>query len=507
MNMRCVPMILALTVGLWSCAGNPVTAPVRTLKSVPDNPPPVAPVVPNPRDAKDLVVDSCANPSTTADRESRRAVVFIHGFRGAPFDTWKSSNGRYFFEFLFDDQDFEKGNDVFVVGYPADLRQNHRIRDAVEALQVDLHKCGVFARREVVFVAHSMGGLVVLEYLLSNAPDATKVPVAFLFGTPLAGSEMASFASWFTANGGAAALVPGSEFLESLRQRWERTRASVSVPTVLHCGYETEPVPPYGLVVKALSATQLCPETRGVARAGGWDNVRFPVLGNHMEVVKPKDGSARSIEAVKQVLGDLDHRLSITPKTRTRQIPIKEEDFARPSNWNDIEKAYCSDRWPCGTIVYGTDKETKVPKGFSPTLKFKMPSEIAGNVTAAKLILSVGRPGATEQFECAFAPGCAPGMTILLDGESKADIGTRSYVSGFPIRDNCGGKMFCEEGGNGTPWVYPLREDQLGHLKSGQTVVLEPRLNVSTQQCDPHHAYWLLIRKDAVLQLTYSTER
>ena len=57
-----------------------------------------------------------------------------------------------------------------------------------------LETAGVFERREVMFVAHSMGGLVVWQLLLKYQGLAPKVPMIYFFATPTTGSELAALA-------------------------------------------------------------------------------------------------------------------------------------------------------------------------------------------------------------------------------------------------------------------------------------------------------------------------
>jgi triacylglycerol esterase/lipase EstA (alpha/beta hydrolase family) len=53
--------------------------------------------------------------------------------------------------------------------------------------------------QQIIFVAHSLGGLVVRTFLVRNREAiAQKVPMVFFYGTPIAGAAQANVASLFT---------------------------------------------------------------------------------------------------------------------------------------------------------------------------------------------------------------------------------------------------------------------------------------------------------------------
>lgn len=58
---------------------------------------------------------------------------------------------------------------------------------------------GVFAHREVVFVAHSLGGLIVQRFLITHREYAKQVPLIMFYSTPETGAQIAKL-EWIAAH-------------------------------------------------------------------------------------------------------------------------------------------------------------------------------------------------------------------------------------------------------------------------------------------------------------------
>ncbi|HEY3616384.1 MAG TPA: hypothetical protein VGK96_06190, partial [Candidatus Sulfotelmatobacter sp.] len=54
--------------------------------------------------------------------------------------------------------------------------------------------------KNIIFISHSMGGLVTRAYLLKHREIATKVRFLFFLSTPTTGSEIASYAQLLLSN-------------------------------------------------------------------------------------------------------------------------------------------------------------------------------------------------------------------------------------------------------------------------------------------------------------------
>lgn len=127
---------------------------------------------------------------------------------------------------------------------------------------------------EVVFLCHSMGGLVVRGFLKRYQALADKVPLIYFFSTPTDGAHIASLASMLSANPQLHGMIPAdsNDFLLSMQKDWR----AIPVHIFSKCAYETQDT--YHVrIVDERSATSLC------------DGPVTPFALNHIDIVKPRD--------------------------------------------------------------------------------------------------------------------------------------------------------------------------------------------------------------------------
>jgi pimeloyl-ACP methyl ester carboxylesterase len=162
--------------------------------------------------------------------------VFVHGLFGDPLESWRSQSGPYFFELMHDDFP-AKEYAVYAFGYPSTaFGPAFSITETVQALHSRLQADRVFQNHQsVLFVAHSMGGLVVQEFLLTYRIDPNKVPLLFQFSTPHEGSEIAKIARHVARNRALETLIPGdaNEYLRNLDVRWKAAVSNGALKDVL----------------------------------------------------------------------------------------------------------------------------------------------------------------------------------------------------------------------------------------------------------------------------------
>lgn len=180
---------------------------------------------------------NCENPDRPGD------IVFIHGLGGSSHDTWRHGkegrNGHFFWP-------LELGHDleafgIWVVGYPAGISAlgapGMIIEKRAGNLALQLANEGI-GQRPVVFICHSMGGLVIKALVAdsaTNADDDRKHLVSNIRGivfcaTPHRGSHFADAASIFAVMAGGSqahvdAMRANSEPLDLMHDRfveWHR---------------------------------------------------------------------------------------------------------------------------------------------------------------------------------------------------------------------------------------------------------------------------------------------
>jgi pimeloyl-ACP methyl ester carboxylesterase len=206
-----------------------------------------------------------------------RVIVFVHGAFGDGEETWtNATTGAYFPELLLDDELFQDAN-IWVHHYP----RGYLIGELADHLRRQLsHDNVIFNHGQVIFVAHSMGGLVVREYLVryrDQIPTGS-VPMLYFYSTPSTGAALANVGAILTRDPSLRSVrrmktgKPGD--IATLNSHWNISSYPRSIRS--YCAYET--LKTYGVyVVQRDSAEHLCNSTLD------------PLAYNHFDVVKPAD--------------------------------------------------------------------------------------------------------------------------------------------------------------------------------------------------------------------------
>jgi pimeloyl-ACP methyl ester carboxylesterase len=199
-----------------------------------------------------------------------RVIVFVHGLHGNR-DSWRASSGAYWPDLIRTDPRFAY-SDIEVAEYPTPA-SNGKMSSVqlADILWNHLKQDHVWDHAEVVFLAHSLGGIVIEEMLLRHPTEAARVKFIVSYGTPHEGSTIARIASIYDKDPLLNDLsdVSDNAFLTQLENNW-RSRDSVNG---IHrfCAYETEDTMPdegfghylkaHARVVSYFSATYGCDVT------------------------------------------------------------------------------------------------------------------------------------------------------------------------------------------------------------------------------------------------------
>jgi pimeloyl-ACP methyl ester carboxylesterase len=232
-----------------------------------------------------------------------RVIVFVHGLHGSR-ESWRASNGAYWPEMVRSDPRFAF-SDVEVAEYPtpASNGRNSSVQLA-EMLFSRLKQDHAWEHREVVFVAHSLGGILVEEMLLRHPDEAARVRFIVSYGTPHEGSSVARVASIYDKDPLLGELSDTSDnaFLTHLEEDW-RGQASVNG---IHrfCAYETEDTRPenrvgrylkaHARVVSYFSATYGCDVTTPPQA----------IRADHFDIIRPLDRKSAAYDFFYRVYRD-----------------------------------------------------------------------------------------------------------------------------------------------------------------------------------------------------------
>ncbi|MGA7558774.1 MAG: alpha/beta hydrolase [Terriglobales bacterium] len=203
-----------------------------------------------------------------------RVIVFVHGLFGNADDTWRYSPGVYWPKLLLTDESF-KDTDIYVANYDSPyLGNTMTISEVAESLNSRLESDDVFSgHREVIFVCHSLGGIVVQQLLLTHREYAGKVPFIYFFATPQTGASLAILAKALGSDPLFEALLPGggNQYLQNLEVSWKAAHFGI----VRYCAYEKKTYKGF-VIADRLSSTRNCDE-------------EIPINENHVGIVKPND--------------------------------------------------------------------------------------------------------------------------------------------------------------------------------------------------------------------------
>ena len=228
------------------------------------------------------------------DKGRRDLVVFVHGFVSSIDDAWGD-----FPTLVKDDPDFASVN-ILLFGYPT--KHCGQVADVARSgeLLSSYLKSAASGYDSVILVGHSMGGLVILNGLLTLEQDAPTLfdRTAFIvltFGTPHAGVPDvpgADLATLLCENKQVSDMSVLNDNLSRLHKRWQtkfgegtgRARAERLVPLYPYFGHDDQFVP------------------RGSACAG-FEKYCEQVDGNHKTMVKPnaKDPKPRDLLAYQKL--------------------------------------------------------------------------------------------------------------------------------------------------------------------------------------------------------------
>ncbi|KXY26717.1 hypothetical protein NST86_28875 [Bacillus sp. FSL L8-0199] len=176
-------------------------------------------------------------------------VIFIHGFQGG-IETWRYNEKSFFPELLLQDDYVKQHYDIACFSYyskfirPYSMEWLKNILDKIlcsessitrknldiESISDLLHtvieiECGSYQR--IVFIAHSMGGLVAKTYILKILEDEkiNKVDLLISLAVPHQGTGLAGAGKiLFGANRQLKDLAPLSSLVDKTTKKWVRYR-------------------------------------------------------------------------------------------------------------------------------------------------------------------------------------------------------------------------------------------------------------------------------------------
>jgi pimeloyl-ACP methyl ester carboxylesterase len=220
-----------------------------------------------------------------------RVVVFVHGIYGSAMTTWKSPDGKTSWPELMASDNTFKNSDIYVVDYPSPKIGNMMTVDQeVSNIMNRLKDARVFEDHdEVVFLVHSLGGLITQRLLLTHRELVPKVKYIYFFSTPEEGAQIAQIGHLFNDDPLLKQMFHGDDntFLEGIETDW--INAGFDMPR--YCAFERQKTKGI-LVVGRLSATRLC------------NRPAVALYADHSTIVEPADTNDGSYVAFRNAYRD-----------------------------------------------------------------------------------------------------------------------------------------------------------------------------------------------------------
>ncbi len=220
-----------------------------------------------------------------------RVIVFVHGLHGDR-DSWRAANGAYWPQMIQSDPQF-RNSDVVVAQYPTPtLHGRLSTVQLAEFLWNQLQQQHVWEHQDVVFIAHSLGGIVTEQMLLNHPDSAARVPFIVSYATPHEGSFVANLARVYDSDPLLTDLRASNDnnFLIDLEQRWRSSATTARIHR--YCAFEALDTPAGAGIGRYLRARTRVVSYYSATYGCDADTPPQKIVANHIDIVKPGSRSA-----------------------------------------------------------------------------------------------------------------------------------------------------------------------------------------------------------------------
>lgn len=340
------------------------------------------------------------------------ALVFVHGVFGDTVGTWTHAGGPSFFDLITANPQVGPKVDMLAFGYTSNMftAGSLDIQEAANKLHARLQFHGVLDYPAIVFVTHSMGGLVVLRELLTHRELLPQVPGVVMFATPQEGSQISVIAKEVASNPALEQMLPADRngYLRVMSDEWNSLPAATR-PQV-HCAYEKRPT--HGvLVVPWASATRFCQGTP------------VAIDADHLEIVKPDRPEHDAMVVLVNALNEL-----VIGKTLV--ATLETPDFVR-----DGDTAVFTLANPLGSVARlvnagGAKLRYTVGQVSDPHL-FVWPADTPKDLparTTERLQLALGFGASASEYRFTLTSDASPPLPVVVKVPDQAAVVTRQVA-------------------------------------------------------------------------------
>ncbi len=270
-----------------------------------------------------------------ADDLKPRVIVFVHGIHGSR-ESWRAPNGAYWPQLIQTDPHFQK-SDVVVAEYPTPSMRGRLSSDQLsQMLWQKLKTQGVWEHREIVFVAHSLGGILTEEMLLSHPADAAHVRFIVSYATPHEGSFVANLARIYDSDPLLTDLKDGDDnsFLMDLEERWRGTQSMATIHR--YCAVETLDTAAGAGIGRYLGARTRVVSYYSATYGCDTDTPPQRIAADHIDIVRPANRSSAAYTFLATVYRN-NPIIDVVDSVRDNKVSNLNVDCNRTNSADDLQ--------------------------------------------------------------------------------------------------------------------------------------------------------------------------
>ena len=214
----------------------------------------------------------------------KSAVIFVHGITGSKATWGDPDSALYFPKMIASEPTLKDVVDVYQIDYDSKYTQGPAVVAIGDTIASLLDKLMLEKKyTNVMFVAHSLGGIITRQYLLHVAAlyghtALSRMHLVVTLGTPYSGSSLSKLVAFATANEQIRVLQPVevNDYAQLLNAtNYALQQKHEYCPSLRNfAGFEMKPYGLLGIIVEKESATMDAAGTMGFDR-------------NHLELPKP----------------------------------------------------------------------------------------------------------------------------------------------------------------------------------------------------------------------------
>ncbi|MGD0911051.1 MAG: hypothetical protein ABR928_04105 [Terracidiphilus sp.] len=270
-----------------------------------------------------------------AENLKPRVIVFVHGIHGDR-NTWLASNGAYWPKLIQTDPHFQN-SDVVVAEYPTpSMRGKLSSAQLSELLWQKLKQQHVWDHTEVVFIAHSLGGILTEEMLLNHPADAPRVRFIVSYSTPHEGSFVANIAKIYDSDPLLTNLSSSNDnnFLIDLEQQWRSTQSVSRIHR--YCAYETLDTSAGEGIGRYLGARTRVVTYYSATYGCDTDTPPQKIVADHISIARPSSRSADAYTFFARVYQN-NPIIQVVQSVRDNKISALYVDCNRTNSADDLQ--------------------------------------------------------------------------------------------------------------------------------------------------------------------------